>query len=65
MPTKKELIASEKKVEEIKQYLEVDSLGYLSIEGLLSVVSEPKQNFCAACFNGEYPVPTFGEKGHC
>ncbi len=65
MPTKKELIASEKKVEEIRQYLEVDSLGYLSIEGLLSVVSEPKENFCAACFNGKYPVAPFGEKGHC
>jgi amidophosphoribosyltransferase len=65
MPTKKELIASEKKVEEIRQYLEVDSLGYLSIEGLLSVVPEPKENFCSACFNGDYPVEPFGEKGHC
>jgi amidophosphoribosyltransferase len=65
MPTKKELIASEKKVEEIKQYLEVDSLGYLSIGGLLSVVTEPKSNFCAACFNGKYPVAPYGEKGHC
>jgi amidophosphoribosyltransferase len=65
MPTKKELIASEKKVEDIRQYLEVDSLGYLSIEGLLSVVSGPKSNFCAACFNGDYPVEPYGEKGHC
>jgi amidophosphoribosyltransferase len=65
MPTKKELIASEKKVEEIRQYLEVDSLGYLSIDGMLSVVPEPKANFCAACFNGDYPVAPFGEKGHC
>jgi amidophosphoribosyltransferase len=65
MPTKKELIASEKKVEEIRQYLEVDSLGYLSIDGMLSVVPEPKTNFCAACFNGDYPVAPFGEKGHC
>jgi amidophosphoribosyltransferase len=65
MPTKKELIASEKQVDEIKRYLEVDSLGYLSIEGMLSVVSEPKIDFCAACFNGDYPVEPFGEKGHC
>ena len=65
MPTKKELIASEKTVEEIRQYLEVDSLGYLSIEGLLSVVNEPRSNFCAACFTGEYPVEVSGEKGHC
>jgi amidophosphoribosyltransferase len=65
MPTKKELIASEKTVEEIRQYLEVDSLGYLSIDGLLSVVNEPRTNFCAACFTGEYPVEVSGEKGHC
>jgi amidophosphoribosyltransferase len=65
MPTKKELIASEKSVEEIRSYLEVESLGYLSIDGLLSVVPEPKENFCAACFNGNYPVAPFGEKGHC
>lgn len=65
MPTKKELIASEKTVEQIRQYLEVDSLGYLSIDGLLSVVNEPRSNFCAACFTGEYPVEVSGEKGHC
>ncbi len=65
MPTKKELIASEKTVEEIRKYLEVDSLGYLSIDGLLSVVNEPRSNFCAACFTGEYPVEVSGEKGHC
>ena len=65
MPTKKELIASEKNAEGIEKYLEVDSLGYLSIKGLLSVVPSPKENFCAACFNGNYPVETYGEKGHC
>jgi amidophosphoribosyltransferase len=65
MPTKKELIASEKSAEEIRSYLEVESLGYLSIDGLLSVVTEPKRNFCVACFNGDYPVAPYGEKGHC
>jgi amidophosphoribosyltransferase len=65
MPTKKELIASEKKVDDIRRYLEVDSLGYLSIEGLLSSMGETRSNFCAACFNGEYPVEPAGEKGHC
>ncbi|HUI92549.1 MAG TPA: amidophosphoribosyltransferase [Chitinivibrionales bacterium] len=65
MPTKKELIASEKKVEEIRRYLDVDSLGYLSIDGLLSVVSAPRENFCVACFSGDYPIEPFGEKGHC
>jgi amidophosphoribosyltransferase len=65
MPTKKELIASEKTVGDIKNYLEVDSLGYLSIEGLLSVVPKPSADFCVACFTGKYPVKPFGEKGHC
>jgi amidophosphoribosyltransferase len=57
MPTKNELIASGKSVEEIRSYLEVDSLGYLSIEGMRSVVPEHHDHFCAACFTGEYPVP--------
>ena len=56
MPTKEELIANTQSVEAIRKYLEVDSLGYLSIEGMLSVMPEPKENFCAACFNGEYPI---------
>jgi amidophosphoribosyltransferase len=55
MPTKKELIASGKKNEEIKRYLEVDSLGYLSIEGLRSVAQEHKDHLCTACFTGDYP----------
>ncbi|MBN1758665.1 MAG: amidophosphoribosyltransferase [Chitinispirillaceae bacterium] len=56
MPTKEELIATSQDVEEIRKYLEVDTLGYLSIEGMLSVMPGPKENFCAACFNGEYPI---------
>jgi amidophosphoribosyltransferase len=43
-------------VEEIRGYLGVDSLGYLSIEGLLACEQEPA-NFCRACFTGHYPVP--------
>jgi amidophosphoribosyltransferase len=56
MPTKKELIASSKSVEEIRQHLEVESLGYLSLEGMLSIHSLPKNNFCTACFSGKYPT---------
>jgi amidophosphoribosyltransferase len=57
MPTKEELIASAKSVEEIKNYLGVESLGYLSIEGLLSVLKpEERDNFCRACFDGSYFV---------
>ena len=57
MPTGGELIASSRSIEEIKKYLEVDSLGFLSIEGMLSVLPTP-QNFCTACFSGKYPVNT-------
>jgi amidophosphoribosyltransferase len=56
MPTKEELIASAQDTEKIREYLGVDSLGYLSIEGMLSVMPDPQQNFCAACFNGNYPI---------
>ncbi|MGA2506741.1 MAG: amidophosphoribosyltransferase [Chitinispirillaceae bacterium] len=60
MPTKEELIASAKNVEEIRKYLGVDSLGYLSIDTMLSVLKpEERPNFCTACFSGSYfVVPT-------
>ncbi|MFP4013836.1 MAG: amidophosphoribosyltransferase [Chitinispirillaceae bacterium] len=56
MPNKNDLIACGKSVKEIRDFLEVDSMGYLSIEGMLSVVPEPRSHFCAACFNGCYPI---------
>jgi amidophosphoribosyltransferase len=65
MPTKAELIASEQSVADIKKYLEVDTLGYLSIDGLLSVVPEQKGNFCSACFTGDYPVLPGHSNSHC
>ncbi len=55
-PTKKELIAANNTVEEIKDFLGLDSLEYLSCEGMLSVMDHPKENFCTACFRGDYPV---------
>jgi amidophosphoribosyltransferase len=55
MPTKEELIASYQNVDAIREYLEVDSLGYLSIDGMLSCVERP-HDCCRACFNGEYPI---------
>ncbi|MBD3420668.1 MAG: amidophosphoribosyltransferase [Chitinivibrionales bacterium] len=57
MPTKQELIASGQKVDEICAYLEVESLGYLSTEGMLNVAPQPRDHFCRACFSGEYPMP--------
>ena len=56
--TKGELIAARKSVEELRQYLNLDSLHYLSLEGLLrsTGVTEPENYFCKACFDGCYPV---------
>ncbi len=54
-PDKKELIASSRTVKEIADFIEVDSLEYLSLEGMLSVMKDSR-NFCHACFTGEYPV---------
>jgi amidophosphoribosyltransferase len=55
-PSRRELIGALKTVEEIRDFLGVDSLGYLSLEGMLAVEREPRR-FCRACFTGEYPVP--------
>jgi amidophosphoribosyltransferase len=56
MPTKKELIASTRAISAIRRYLGVDSLGYLSLDGMISLSSHPKESFCTACFNGKYPT---------
>ncbi|MCE9581233.1 MAG: amidophosphoribosyltransferase [Planctomycetes bacterium] len=56
-PSPEELIASRLNVEEIRRHLDLDSLGFLSLEGLLSSVSEPKENYCTACYDGRYRVP--------
>jgi len=54
-----ELIANKyESLEKIRQYLEVDSLGYLSLEGMLGCLKYSKNNYCAACWNGKYPVKT-------
>ncbi len=54
-PTRKELIASTHMLDEIRKYITADTLSYLSIEGLMSVVPNPS-NFCYACFNNIYPI---------
>ncbi len=56
-PTKAELIASSHSVEEIRQFIEADSLGYLSHQGLLLAVDDVRgERHCTACFSGRYPV---------
>ena len=55
-PTRGELIAANQSVEEIQKYIEADSLGYLSVEGMLAAFGRPLQSTCTACFTGIYPV---------
>ncbi len=56
-PTRKELISSSHSVEEINRYITSDTLGYLSLEGLLASAGNGKvPNFCHACFSGQYPI---------
>jgi glutamine phosphoribosylpyrophosphate amidotransferase len=57
MPTRSELIAHRLSVEEIRENIGVDSLGYLSLEGLQRVSQQLKHGHCDSCFSGEYPVP--------
>lgn len=53
---RKELIASAHTVEEIRNYIQADSLTYLTLEGLYRAV-QPNRNLCVACFNGDFPIP--------
>ena len=52
-----ELIAAYKEVPEIAQFIGADTLGYLSMEGLIESIALPRELFCLACFTGDYPVP--------
>jgi amidophosphoribosyltransferase len=57
MGTRWELIAAQKTVDEIREHIGADSLGYLSREGLVNAVATAKENLCMACFTGDYPRP--------
>ncbi len=56
-PQRKELIAATKELDEIRTFIEADSLGYLSLEGMLHAFGKGEGETCAACFSGRYPVP--------
>ncbi|PHR26704.1 MAG: amidophosphoribosyltransferase [Desulfotalea sp.] len=55
-PSASQLVATDKVVKEIGDYLGLDSLHYLSLDGLVKATGLTKKDFCLACFNGEYPV---------
>jgi amidophosphoribosyltransferase len=56
MSTRHELVASDLTVEEVRSFIGADSLGYLSLEGMVESTGTPKEGFCRACFDGEYPI---------
>jgi amidophosphoribosyltransferase len=55
-PRKAELIAATHTLEEIREFLEADSVAYLSLEGLLSTVGSERGSYCSSCYTGNYPV---------
>jgi amidophosphoribosyltransferase len=57
------LLAARMTVDEIAAYLEVDSIGYLSIEGLVTGTGAPRDGFCTACLTGEYPTDISDAEG--
>jgi len=66
-PLKEELIANSLDVDEIRKYITSDSLGYLSLEGVMKAVEDTKEingaeTFCNACFTGKYPVELTDQK---
>ena len=62
-PTKGELIASNMDIDQTCKYLGADSLHYISLEKMLEIFGEQKDDFCAACFDGRYPVDVTGSDG--
>ena len=58
-PSKNELIAANNSLEEIRKFIQADSLGYLSVQGLFNAVRADSETFCAACFDGKYPTKLY------
>ncbi len=55
-PDRSKLMAANYSMEQIRDYLHADSLGYLSIEGMVAACGSPRESFCTACYDGVYPV---------
>ncbi len=56
-PTKEELLANGRDLEQIREFLEVDSIGYISLEGMLDCAVLPADHYCTACWSGKYRIP--------
>ena len=64
VPDRKMLIAAQHSVAEIREMIGVDSLGYLYEAALAELAKSCRLNFCTACFNGKYPVPSSPRQEH-
>ncbi|MGH2555844.1 MAG: amidophosphoribosyltransferase [Actinomycetota bacterium] len=62
MSTRAELIAAGTSVEGVRDFVGADSLAYLGLDSLVAATSAPKESFCRACFDGEYPIPVGQEE---
>ena len=56
MATKKELIAANYSIEEIKEQLDIDTLGYITLDALIDAIGMPAEDLCLGCLNEEYPT---------
>ncbi len=63
-PRRSELIAATHTLDEVRKYIEADSLRYLSLEGLLEAVGQHRDRYCTSCYTGVYPVPFPREEAH-
>jgi len=63
-PRREDLIAATHSIDQIREFLEADSVAYLSLEGLLSTVSDARGSYCSSCYTGVYPVPVPRDEAH-
>ena len=56
-PTSEELLANKRDLDQIRDFLEVDTVGYISLEGMLGCAALPDDHFCTACWSGKYRIP--------
>ena len=56
-PDRSKLMAANHSIDEMRRYLNADSLAYLSLDGMVKATGQPADSFCMACYDGRYPVP--------
>ena len=56
MASKGELLAAQKTIQEVREFIGADSLEYLTVEGLFKAIGKESNQCCAACFTGQYPI---------